>query len=327
LCNNLQGKPLVSSDFFGLGINYLPLAINHSVPPLSIRITRLAVFSLATLLIALVGIYFVIAWIYIYALTQPPCQTPRPIPAYPHPEEHHLTTEDDLQIRAWYYPSQNGAAILSLGGPGGSLGTRIPPVDILLDEGYGVLQIDSRACAQPPAPVTLGYDETLDAAAGLAFLLSQPEVDPQRIGAYGFSMGGVTTIRVAARHPEISAALPEGGYYNLGDHVLKTPRTIPGLEKLFRFTIALAYRLNTGINPWSSSPIDDIAQISPRPVFLIYGEYEVDNGGGRLQYEAAEEPKELWVVPHGNHGRNHLVAPEEYRRRVLDFFNQALDPD
>jgi dipeptidyl aminopeptidase/acylaminoacyl peptidase len=298
---------------------------SHS--PLSVRILHLAVFCLLVLVIALVGTNFGIAWISIYALTHPPCRTPQLIPTYPHPEEHYLSTEDGLLIRAWYYPSRNGAAILALGGPGGSLGTRIPPVELLLDEGYGVLQIDSRACAQPPAPVTLGYYETLDAAAGLTFLLSRPEVNPQRIGAYGFSMGGVTTIRATARYPEISAALPEGGYYNLGDHILKTHRTKPPLEKLFRYSITLAYCLQTGINPWDSSPIDDIAQISPRPVFLIYGEHEVDNGGGWFQYWAAKEPKTIWIVPGGHHGSNHLVALDEYRHRVLDFFNQALDPD
>jgi len=284
---------------------------------------RLCIFTLAVILFAYLVVNFGLAWIYINALTKPACiRSPSLITETLAPQEHWLNTSDGRSLRLWYYPPQNGAVIVALGGMGGSLGNNLPSVKFLIDEGYGVLQIDSRACAAPPAPVTLGYAEEQDAAAGLEFLNGQPEVN--RIGAMGFSMGGVTAIRTAKRHPEIMALVAEGGYYNLGDHIVKPENQSSLPRKVFLYSIAVLYWLQTGVNPWAVSPIDDLPGISPRPVLLIYGEHELSAGRGDMQYTAAGEPKELWIVPGGYHGTNHLISPHEYEARVLDFFRLNL---
>lgn len=275
---------------------------------------------------ALVGVAFVLnvffAWIYVSALIRPGCHPPHPDPALPPPQTHTLTTTDGLSVEAWYYPSRNGAAVIALGGQGGAQGSSLPPVAVLIENGYGVLQIGSRACATPPSPVTLGGKEVLDAEAGLAFL---SEVGVEKIGLFGFSMGGVTAIRTSARNDQVAAVLAEGGFYNLGADIVE-PGTGKSLSRtIFLYTIAGVYWARTGINPWKISPIDDLPQISPREVLLIYGENEIASGHGREQYQVAREPKALWVVPQGNHGTNHLAEPEEYRRRVLDFFDRVLE--
>lgn len=288
------------------------------------RFFRLTLFGIFALVFALIAIDITLAWIYISALTHPACPIPRTLDNISPPEEHWLLTEDGLTLRAWYYPSENGRAILTAGGLGGSLGQTLPPVKSLIRAGYGVLQVDTRACADPPARVTLGADEIYDAAAGLEFLIARPEIDPQRIGAFGFSMGAVTLIRASARQPRIRALIAEGGYANLGEHI-----TQPGAEKslprqVFLYTVAETYWLQTGVNPWLVSPRDDLASIGSSPVLLIYGEGEIERGGGWEQFKAAHKPKALWVVPGGDHGSNHLAAPQEYERRVLEFFEQEL---
>ncbi len=212
--------------------------------------------------------------------------------------------------------------LIALGGPSGSLGQSLPPVEFLLQSGFGVLQIDSRACATPPAPVTLGANELMDAEAALDFLRSRPEVE--RIGAFGFSMGGVTAIRTAARHTEIAALVAEGGYYNLGNDMVEPEQPKPIYLSLFLHTIAELFRFQYGINPFEISPLDDLPRISPRPVLLIYGENELNDSHADLQFAAAREPKQLWIVPGGAHGTNYRIAAQEYERRILEFFSQAL---
>ena len=86
------------------------------------------------------------------------------------------------------------------------------------------------------------------------------------------------------------------------------------------------YWLQTGINPWDSSPIDDLPLISPRPVQLIYGEHEVDDARAYEQYAAAQEPKALWIVPKGDHGTNYSVEPAAYDTLILQFFSAYLLP-
>ncbi|MFC1878418.1 alpha/beta hydrolase [Chloroflexota bacterium] len=287
------------------------------------RLYRLTAFTLVSLLAGYLAINFGLAWIYAYALTHPPCSgEPRPVEGHPPPQEIELHTEDELALRAWYYPPQNGAAILAIDGPCGSLGSGVPPLGFLLDQGYGALQVDSRAHATPKAPVTLGGKEIYDLKAGLDYLLARPEVGT--VGAYGFSMGGVTIIRAAARYPQIAAVVAEGGYYNLGLDFVEPDRRRSPPGRFLQYSIAWAFWAASGVNPWTISPIDDLPAISPRPVLLIYGEHELAAGRGLIQFEAAREPKELWIVPGGGHGSNHLAAPQEYRLRVGDFFEQYL---
>ncbi len=287
------------------------------------RSLRVVFFGLTTLFITALTIDLTLAWVYVSALTRPGCPEPQRVEGV-QLEAHWLSTEDHIRIRVWYTPGENGAAILALGGIGGSLGTVLPPVEPLVDAGFGVLQIGTRACAIPPARVTLGADEIHDALAGLEFLQQRNDVDQQRIGVYGFSMGGVTAIRSAARHPYFRAILAEGGYANLGEHITQpgTRRSLP--RRIFLNTVAGVYWLQSGVNPWAVSPRDDLPRIATAPVLLIYGEHEIARGGGQAQFEAANPPKQLWIVPDGHHGTNHLVQSDEYTGRVVEFFEQTL---
>ena len=285
------------------------------------RLLRLTLFAATTLAVALSALNFGLAWIMVMAMTQPICKNPTPVTGWPTPEEHWLPTADGIEIRVWYYPSQNGAAVLAFGGMGGALGERLPPAAFLLEAGYGIVQVDTRACARPSAPVTQGHDELYDAEAALDFLLTRPEVDPGKIGAIGFSMGGATALRLAAQRAEVQGVVRDGGFANLG--ALLTPAENDNLAiRAHKNTMLLLYRLQTGINPWDISPVDDLDVIAPRPVLLIYGEHEAAEGVRQIQH--AGENTRLWVVPGGSHGRNHLAAPVQYRQQVLDFFAEAL---
>ena len=275
-------------------------------------------------LLAYLGLNVGLAWTYVYSLTHPGCQQePAALPDSSPPEEVWLETGDGLSLRSWYYPSRNGAAIISLGGMGGALGQNLPPVDFLIGEGYGILQVDSRACARPTAAVTLGAKELWDAEAGLAYLEQLPGVDA--IGAFGFSMGASTAIRLAARHEEVAAIVAEGGYFNLGDDLIEPDLQLGLPRQAFLYSIAGSYWMQSGSNPWRISPIEDLPRISPRPVLLIYGEGEAASGRALAQFAAARDPKALWILPGGGHGTNYAASPGEYRRRIIEFFGSALN--
>jgi fermentation-respiration switch protein FrsA (DUF1100 family) len=68
------------------------------------------------------------------------------------------------------------------------------------------------------------------------------------------------------------------------------------------------------------------AQLGERPVLVIHG---ADDGltnprSANAIYQAASGPKELWVVPECGHGCAPVVEPEEYKRRVNNFFQRTL---
>jgi uncharacterized protein len=70
-----------------------------------------------------------------------------------------------------------------------------------------------------------------------------------------------------------------------------------------------------------------VPRISPRPVMLI-ADPESPNGEdlNRMYYETASEPKTLWEVAGAGHVGGIDDRPEEYERRVVGFFDEALLP-
>lgn len=289
--------------------------------PGGLRLIRYTILVISTIAVIFLAIDLGLAWIFVSGLIYPKCLDPQPLPDTAQPVEAWVATRDGHSIRIWYYPHKNGAVIISLGGLNGSLGTQIPPVKSLIRGGYGIVQVDTRACGVPPAPVTLGGDELYDAEAALAFSTAQAGVNPDQIGTIGFSMGGTTAIRLAARHPEIQAVVRDGGFTDLADMLAPTEGASIQ-QKIFQNTIYWIFSMRTNLDPTTVSPIQDIRMLNPRPVLLIYGEAEAESG--KAQFEVASYPKELWIVPDGTHGRNHVVAAEEYEQRLLDFFNQSL---
>lgn len=94
--------------------------------------------------------------------------------------------------------------------------------DRLVEDGFAVLRIDDRgagASTSKIAPEELGLEVMVnDAAALVAFMRTQPGVDPERIFAVGHGHGGLIALLLAAREPLAGVVL------------LATPfRTLPEL--------------------------------------------------------------------------------------------------
>lgn len=229
-----------------------------------------------------------------------------------------LTTSDGVKLSAWYIPPQNGVVILIAHGYGAA---RLEEYCVLFaSHGYGVLAWDFRAHGQSGGDFsTLGYYEQLDAGAALDYALAQSDV--KHVGGWGGSMGGATMILAAAHRPGIEALVIDSAYPTLED-VYKINVPVSVFQPMIRFFA----EWKSGVSIDKVRPVDEIGKISPRPVFIIDG-WEggavIMNSPYRL-YDAAGEPKILWVekgVPHLSMYANY---PEEYTRKVIDFFDEYL---
>ena len=139
------------------------------------------------------------------------------------------TSLDDVRIAAWYCrPSRRTArtaAILVL--PGYQSDPAIPKE--WARQGYIALAVAPRGKLRSYAQFNPGYPNLLthnivdrqtysyrgfyvDVWRGVDFLLSQPDVDPSRIGVTGSSQGGGLTITTAAMRPEVRAAAAGAPY-------------------------------------------------------------------------------------------------------------------
>jgi uncharacterized protein len=110
-------------------------------------------------------------------------------------EDVSFTTGDGLRLVGWYVPSRNGAAVISFPGRKGPQ----KPARLLARHGYGVLLFDRRGEGESEGdPNLLGWQGTRDIEAAVAYLESRPDVDAERIGGLGLSVGGEMMLQEAA---------------------------------------------------------------------------------------------------------------------------------
>ncbi len=85
--------------------------------------------------------------------------------------------------------------------------------DALTRAGIAVLRVDDRGIGKSTgdhAPSTT-YDEADDVQTEVAWLRTQPGIDPKRISLVGYSEGGLIDLIVASRDPSIAAIVSLDG--------------------------------------------------------------------------------------------------------------------
>ena len=114
---------------------------------------------------------------------------------------------------AWHYPGTNGACVIMAAGFGV---TKEPGTDRFArrfhDAGFTVVAFDYRNFGDSgghPRQVARIRDQLADWQAAIAFASTLPQVDPTRLAIWGFSSSGGHIFKVAARHPQVAAAIAQ----------------------------------------------------------------------------------------------------------------------
>jgi hypothetical protein len=229
-------------------------------------------------------------------------------------------TSDGLELEGWYIPSKNGAAVIAFPGRSGPR----KPARFLARHGYGVLLFDRRGEGDSEGdPNALGWGGTKDLEAAVAFLRKRPDVDSERIGGIGLSVGGEMLLQFAAESDDLKAVVSEGA----GIRSVREASELSGGGKWTVLPTWGAITAGTAVFSNHSPPpsLKDLAsRIEPEALFLIYADR--GQGGEELSadfYEVAGEPKELWKTD-SKHTGGYDAAPVEYERRVVRFFSKSL---
>jgi len=235
-------------------------------------------------------------------------------------EDVSFTTSDGLRLQGWYIRSHNGAAVISFPGRAGSQSR----AKMLADHGYGVLLFDRRGEGESEGdPNLLGWQGERDIHAAVRFLQRQPDVDAQRIGGIGLSVGGEMMIEAAAESKALKAIVSEGASErSVRDQIANPGTRIDEVVGLGLFTAAAAL--------WTSDlPPADLRGLARRitvPALFVYGErgQPAEQPANEGFYAAVRGPKELWEVPGSGHMKGIEAQPAEYERHVVGFFDRAL---
>jgi alpha-beta hydrolase superfamily lysophospholipase len=228
---------------------------------------------------------------------------------------------NEPSVAAWYAPSRNRAAIILVHGTGADRSSLLAETRMLAGAGFGVLALDLPGQGASGGRTLWGVPERHAISAAVDWLSGRDELDAQRIGAFGLSMGAYVLTQAAVSDTRIRAVVLEGCPTDVVEQNWVTSAKWGWLSQWPTY-----WALRASGMPLDMLPKNVIGTISPRAVFIIGGALDpvVPPYMAQQLYEAAGSPKELWIAPGAHHTDYAIVLPQEYRARLIDFFTRTL---
>ncbi|MCS6976351.1 MAG: alpha/beta fold hydrolase [Gemmatales bacterium] len=268
---------------------------------------------------------------------------------YPEAEEIRFRTADGVTLCGSYlHGEKNGGerrGVILFGVEfGANRWSCVPYCRHLLEAGYDVFAFDFRSQGQSdPQP---GYEpmqwvtdyEAEDMRAAIAYLRKRPDADPHGIGFFGISRGGGAGLVAGANDPYVCCFVTDGAFGTLTTmvpYMRKWARLYVTFKPLVNLLPEWLFHLVARFALWQvgrkrrcrfPSLERAIARISPRPLLMIHGAADtyIKPEIAQALFAWAGHPKEFWLVERAKHNQALQVRGEEYRRRVLEFFDKHL---
>jgi fermentation-respiration switch protein FrsA (DUF1100 family) len=242
-------------------------------------------------------------------------------------EEVRFPSLDGTPLAGWFIPAtgQQAPTVILLHGFGRSRAELLPHAAYLHSAGFNVLLFDFRSRGESGGDeVTLGAREPLDVRGAVSYVLTRPEVDPARVAVQGVSLGASSGILAMADDARIAAIVAESPFSDargLIDSAFEDFIDLPTFPFGPASALILERRLDADMD--DIRPIDAVSRVGQRPIFLIedLDDTAMPPQSARRLYAAAPGPKELWLVEGAGHAKGYVVAPQEYERRVLAFYD------
>jgi hypothetical protein len=208
-----------------------------------------------------------------------------------------IRTSDGAHITAVHLKNDSAPfTVLFSYGNASSLGNSYPFLLWLREVGFSVLAYDYRGYGSSrgrPSERALYAD--IDAA--YLYLTDSLKVPPERIIAFGQSLGGAVAVDLASRK-------------KLGGLIVES-------------SFVSAFRVMTKIPLLPFDKFNSIRKIGRVrcPVLVIHGDRDstIPLWHGKSLYDAANDPKQLVVIPEGDHNYIPPGAAEHYRQAMIGF--------
>lgn len=222
-----------------------------------------------------------------------------------------FSAPDGPELHGWWLrpEGEHRGTVVYCHGNAGNVTLHARHVAWLPAKGFAVLVFDYRGYGKSEGEVTRA-GAVDDAVAAIDFALAR---DPERTVVFGHSLGGAIGVTATARRDAVRAVVAESTFANYREIACSMAPPFCSFVGLF---------VSKGQDP--DAVLD---QLPPRPIFVIHGDEDqtVSVDLGRALYERASEPKQLWIVPGGKHLSPWHLVPDEFERRVVEFFTTAID--
>ncbi len=216
-----------------------------------------------------------------------------------------LRTADGVRLAATHLPNDGGIAVVLAHG---FTGHHRKPWQSAIARGLspyaGIVAFDFRGHGRSGGVSTLGDREVLDVDAAVA---AARELGYERVVTCGWSMGGSCVLRHAALHGGVDAVVAVS---TTSRWRVKDTRPMRRLHWMVekrggRLVSRTVYgtRLARAWEDEPESPVEVVGRIAPAPLLLVHGDRDsyFTMEHPHALYDAAREPKELWLVPGFGH--------------------------
>jgi len=223
-------------------------------------------------------------------------------------------------VRAWYSKGSTGSAVVLAHGSNGNRSALATEFFALRRAGFSVLSLDLPGHGESEGQVDYSGQNLKAIREAVDFLLAKGE---QKIGLFGFSLGGYQAVQAAAEDLRIAALAVAG--------------TPADLEKQACSEYPLACRITLAPVVFSMSlrglrgndrpALLAIEKLRGRPLLVIEGSDDrvVPKAISQPLFDRAGAPKQRLVVDGAGHGDYGSHAAETYPKALSDFFRQALN--
>jgi len=235
-------------------------------------------------------------------------------------EQVSFTTSTGKSVAGWLIRGRAGfGAVLLVHSVRSDRREMVSRAKFLSRLGYAVLLIDLPSHGESPGSrITFGQTEARGIEGALAYLART--LPGERVGAIGVSVGGAAIALAQLPYPP-NAVVLEAVYPTIEEAVANRLKLHLGtFGSALTPLLVWQLPLRLGVSPEQLRPIAGVARLAA-PLLVISGasdRHTTRNETLRL-FDAALEPKELWIVEGAAHVDLHRFDPQAYESRVGAF--------
>ncbi|MFC1570252.1 alpha/beta hydrolase [Candidatus Omnitrophota bacterium] len=221
-------------------------------------------------------------------------------------EDVYFNSQDGVKLHGWFVPGGNPprGTIIFCHGNAGNISHRLDIIKRLNKMGMNVFMFDYRGYGKSGSfPSEKGT--YLDVLAAYEYLSTRPDVDMDRIVAYGKSLGGALSAYLAAEK-DVRVVIIDSTFTSTTDMAKEIYPFLPA-------DLVMTIKYDT------LARIGDVKE----PKLIIHSEDDeiVPFDHGRRIFESATEPKEFYRI-RGGHNDAMFLYEDEYFDRIDEFFKK-----
>jgi fermentation-respiration switch protein FrsA (DUF1100 family) len=244
-------------------------------------------------------------------------------------EDLWVTTRDGLRLSCWLVrqPEAARGTIIYLHGVGDCKISGVSYARFFFRRGFNTFLYDSRRHGNSEGSYcTYGFYERHDLSTVIDYLQSRDELRAGPFGVFGTSMGAAVALQAAALDERIAAIVAEASFTDLRTIMVDYQKRMTKLPWHFLRNAAMTRSQKIAkFKAREVSPLQAVKSVR-KPILFIHGtdDSHISTAYSKALYQNANEPKELLLVPRGDHTDLLNVGGGEYVQRITSFFERNL---